>query len=920
MSVQLAPSERRSPLDFSVAIPTYEDAEWLIQPAILAGDPLGSPPDSPSDRIDPNTTTSPFAGVGSVGVSVPGVGDFLGSGTAISRRHILTAAHVLDVQNDDGIADVLPENAVFNLNFGGILTHQIAASAVTIFPGYQGFEATPNNDLAILTLSEDLPDGLPIYNLNRGNLLPDSELIMVGYGTTGDGITGFLPRSASFDVKRVGYNQVEDLSAFSDFEGIFLYDFDGADPATNLFGAIGSGGSLGNDRESSVGPGDSGGPSFINQGGSLLLAGVNTFTFGVPPNLGLPGFVQGTFGTGGGGVVVSDADKLEWIDSIIGTPSLTGSIAGSKWHDLDADGIWDTSEAGLAGWTIYLDVNENDRLDGGELNTVTDAAGNYALTGLAAGTYRVAEVMQPGWQQSFPLAGTVTRFSADFSDAAGNPSADGFTFDNTGGAVPGLWKLSTGRGSDRGHSADDSVYFGQGESASGGGNYNVGHTAGRIISPLIDLQNLDSAELSFNYFLNVEIPFDTDQASVKVARNGGSFEAIATKNNGILATINPVWRNAVLDLSDYVGDQIQIQFDFDTIDALFNRTEGWYVDDVVVRGTADGTHRVTLASGESVTGVNFGNREVVLDPPAPELPSLSIGDGAIAEGDTGTRSLTLTVSLSAPASEEVTVQYTTADGTAIANQDYQPLSGTLTFAPGETSQSITVQLLGDSTAEADEQFSVLLSAPTGATLGDGAAIATILNDDAPTVIRGSGGNDQLRGTSNPDFIRGRGGNDRIQGGGGDDVLVGNLGDDRLVGGAGNDQLRGGAGDDTLIGGAGDDILLGNGGDDVLLGGGGNDTMTGGRGSDRFVFRSVNDAVDQITDFNRFADFIDLRSLLRNSLYTSLTPLADYVRWQQVGADTVVQVDANGNAPDGFADLVILAGITASQLSSRSFIS
>ncbi|MFC1766164.1 SdrD B-like domain-containing protein, partial [Planctomycetota bacterium] len=85
-----------------------------------------------------------------------------------------------------------------------------------------------------------------------------------------------------------------------------------------------------------------------------------------------------------------------------GNFTISGGIEGSKWHDLNANGLWDTGEPGLAGWTIFLDANSNGQLDAGETNTVTDANGSYAFNNLQPGTYEVAEFQQPGWQQTYP--------------------------------------------------------------------------------------------------------------------------------------------------------------------------------------------------------------------------------------------------------------------------------------------------------------------------------------------------------------------------------------------------------------------------------------------------------------------------------------------------------------------------------------
>jgi Ca2+-binding RTX toxin-like protein len=87
-------------------------------------------------------------------------------------------------------------------------------------------------------------------------------------------------------------------------------------------------------------------------------------------------------------------------------------IRGMKWNDVDGDGVKDTGEVGLQGWTIYLDSNSNGQLDNGETFTTTDANGNYQFTNLRPGIYTVAEVQQPGWKQTFPGV-NVTTTNAD---------------------------------------------------------------------------------------------------------------------------------------------------------------------------------------------------------------------------------------------------------------------------------------------------------------------------------------------------------------------------------------------------------------------------------------------------------------------------------------------------------------------------
>jgi hypothetical protein len=112
---------------------------------------------------------------------------------------------------------------------------------------------------------------------------------------------------------------------------------------------------------------------------------------------------------------------------------------------------------------------------------------------------------------------------------------------------------------------------------------------------------------------------------------------------------------------------------------------------------------------------------------------VSIDDVSLTEGDSGTTPYTFTATLSAPSSQTITVDYATDDSTATSkgnSKDYYKINkGTLTFAPGETSQTITVNVVGDATIEPNETFFVNLSNPTNALLGDGQGLGTILDDD-----------------------------------------------------------------------------------------------------------------------------------------------------------------------------------------------
>jgi probable HAF family extracellular repeat protein len=123
------------------------------------------------------------------------------------------------------------------------------------------------------------------------------------------------------------------------------------------------------------------------------------------------------------------------------------------------------------------------------------------------------------------------------------------------------------------------------------------------------------------------------------------------------------------------------------------------------------------------------NSHAILLNPVASLPSLTIGNISMTEGNSGATSAVFTVSLSAASSYPVTVQYATGDGTANAGSDYQSASDTLTFAPGQTSKTISVSVIGDRIAEANETFYVNLSQPTNATIANGQGVCTILDDE-----------------------------------------------------------------------------------------------------------------------------------------------------------------------------------------------
>jgi subtilisin family serine protease len=139
------------------------------------------------------------------------------------------------------------------------------------------------------------------------------------------------------------------------------------------------------------------------------------------------------------------------------------------------------------------------------------------------------------------------------------------------------------------------------------------------------------------------------------------------------------------------------------------------------------TQPTASLANRTVTG---GRLDVAAALAASPGVGISISGRTVAEGNSSTMPLAFTVTLSAAAAEIVTVNYATANGTATAGSDYVAQSGTVSFAPGEVSKTIVIDVVGDTTFEPNETFTVVLSAPSAnSRVQTGTATGTITNDD-----------------------------------------------------------------------------------------------------------------------------------------------------------------------------------------------
>jgi hypothetical protein len=151
---------------------------------------------------------------------------------------------------------------------------------------------------------------------------------------------------------------------------------------------------------------------------------------------------------------------------------------------------------------------------------------------------------------------------------------------------------------------------------------------------------------------------------------------------------------------------------------------------------ADETFTVDLSNPVNASIADNRGAGTIIDDDA--APTIVIDDVTVAEGNTGTVNAVFTVTLSQASGQLVSVDYATADGTATAPTDYNPVSlSTLNFPPGTTSQTISVTVNGDVIEEADETFTVDLSNPVNASIADNQGAGTITDDDAQGPVTSS---------------------------------------------------------------------------------------------------------------------------------------------------------------------------------------
>jgi beta-glucanase (GH16 family) len=256
-------------------------------------------------------------------------------------------------------------------------------------------------------------------------------------------------------------------------------------------------------------------------------------------------------------------------------------------------------------------------------------------------------------------------------------------------------------------------------------------------------------------------------------------------------------------------------------------------------------------------------------PPAGQTQlSFAASTVTLAEGNTGSTAFSFTVNRTGPTTASSTVNWSVSGADAADFTGATRPGGTLTFAAGETSKVITVNVAGDTTVEANETFTVTLSNASGATLGQATASGVITNDDSTTEPPPTGGGQVINSPGPGSTVNGTAGNDTINASQGADIL------------------------------------------------------TGAGGSDVFTYKAIPWSAGKVTDFLIGTDKLDLSAIFQASGYTGSDPVADgRMRFESDGAGgTRVLFDRDapntGDWPFHITTLekVSASGLTWAQLS------
>jgi hypothetical protein len=481
-----------------------------------------------------------------------------------------------------------------------------------------------------------------------------------------------------------------------------------------------------------------------------------------------------------------------------------GSIQGSKWNDVNGNGVWDEGEKALAGWKIYIDSVTNGQLDPWEISTVTNADGKYTFSNLGPGEYAIREVNQTGWIQTSPTTPYAVNLTAgqtltciNFGGNLQLPTINLSPFSQT--VVEGLTTPQNVTYTVTLSSPTTQTISVNYATANGTATAGLDYTT--TIGTLIFAPGATSKVINIpilNDFLNeADETFTLTLSSPTNASLGALTTVTTTITDTLTASVTTTLPANVENLTL-------------TGTAAINGT-GNAGNNVI---TGNGANNI-LNGGAGIDTLigGLGNDIYVVDSATDTITEL-------ANGGTDTIQSSVTYTIAALVNvENLTLTGAAANGTGNAGNNVITGNGANNILNGGLGTDTLIGGAGNDIYIVDSATDTITELANGGTDTIQSSvtftIATLANIENLT----------LTGTG------------AING-------IGNAANNVITGNSANNILDGGTGIDTLIGGAGNDILTG---------GLGKDTLTGGLGADRFDYRnlahSVFNTFDVITDFN-----------------------------------------------------------------------
>jgi Ca2+-binding RTX toxin-like protein len=487
----------------------------------------------------------------------------------------------------------------------------------------------------------------------------------------------------------------------------------------------------------------------------------------------------------GSGTLVLDPD---YFATISGSANVQGTVSGHGQFLFNTSTLtllWDADGAGTNSSGVAIAT-----FNAG--TTLSAASFVVAPPAIAVGTISVSDVtVSEGNSGTQLVTFTVSRtgtlaFSIDFATANGSASA-GSDYD----AVSGTLTFADGQtaqtvtvtiNGDVDFELNETFFLNLANASNGG-----------IIvdgQGLATINNDDApppvvGDISIDNVTILEGDSGTQTMIFTISRTGTAAFSVdfATANGSASAGSD---YNATSGTVSFANGQLS-----QTVSVTINGDVGFELNETLFVNLANATNGGVIVDGQGLGTITNDDANGNTD-------NITVNDVIILEGDNGTKTVTFTVTRTGVSA--LSVDFATANGTALAGKDYLAAAGTLNFAAGQLSQTVSITIIGDTNFDRNETFFLNLSnASNGALILDNQGLGLITNGDAYRIVAdtvGTSSSEDISGTALTNRLYGLSGNDRLYAKAGNDVLFGGAGNDKLDGGTGIDNMFGGSGDDT----------------------------------------------------------------------------------------------------------------------------